>query len=269
MATIIAVTNQKGGVAKTTTTLCLGSGLAEQGYRVLLIDLDPQGSLSICLGCEEPEKESYTMADIMSEASMNPLSNEMVTQGIFSTEKRIDYIPANWKMASVEMQLVKNSGGETVLRQVLNMVEQQYDFVLLDCPPTLGMTTLNALVAADKVLIPVQPEYLAAKGLEQLLRTIVGIRRNLNPQLQILGILETMMNRRTKNAKEVWNLVQEIYGRKIRILNTAIPYTVKAKEINSQPGIFGINRRNVISESYRNLVFEVLGIIREGEEREL
>ena len=152
MATIIAVTNQKGGVAKTTTTLCLGSGLAEQGYRVLLIDLDPQGSLSICLGCEEPEKESYTMADIMSEASMNPLSNEMVTQGIFSTEKRIDYIPANWKMASVEMQLVKNSGGETVLRQVLNMVEQQYDFVLLDCPPTLGMTTLNALVAADKVL---------------------------------------------------------------------------------------------------------------------
>lgn len=172
-------------------------------------------------------------------------------------------------MASVEMQLVKNSGGETVLRQVLNMVEQQYDFVLLDCPPTLGMTTLNALVAADKVLIPVQPEYLAAKGLEQLLRTIVGIRRNLNPQLQILGILETMMNRRTKNAKEVWNLVQEIYGRKIRILNTAIPYTVKAKEISSQPGIFGINRRNVISESYRNLVFEVLGIIREGEEREL
>ena len=157
----------------------------------------------------------------------------------------------------------------TVLRQVLNMVEQQYDFVLLDCPPTLGMTTLNALVAADKVLIPVQPEYLAAKGLEQLLRTIVGIRRNLNPQLQILGILETMMNRRTKNAKEVWNLVQEIYGRKIRILNTAIPYTVKAKEISSQPGIFGINRRNVISESYRNLVFEVLRIIREGEEREL
>ena len=236
MATIIAVTNQKGGGAKTTTTLCLGSGLAEQGYRVLLIDLDPQGSLSICLGCEEPEKESYTMADIMSEASMNPLSNEMVTQGIFSTEKRIDYIPANWKMASVEMQLVKNSGGETALRQVLNMVEQQYD---------------------------------AAKGLEQLLRTIVGIRRNLNPQLRVLGILETMVNRRTKNAKEVWDLVQEIYGRKIRILNTAIPYTVKAKEISSQPGIFGINRRNVISESYRNLVFEVLGIIREGEEREL
>ena len=141
----------------------------------------------------------------------------------------------------------------------------QYDFILLDCPPTLGMTTLNALVAADKVLIPVQPEYLAAKGLEQLLRTIVGIRRNLNPQIQILGILETMVNRRTKNAKEVWNMVQEIYGRKIRILNTIIPYTVKAKEMSSQPEVFGINRRNVISDSYRNLVFEVLEIIQESE----
>lgn len=118
MATIIAVTNQKGGVAKTTTTLCLGSGLAEQGYRVLLIEPDPQGSLSICLGCEEPEKESYTMADIMSEVGMNPLSNEMVTQGIFSTEKRIVYIPTNWKMASVEMQLVKTLDGDTVLRQI-------------------------------------------------------------------------------------------------------------------------------------------------------
>lgn len=265
MATIIAVTNQKGGVAKTTTTLCLGLGLAEQGYRVLLIDLDPQGSLSICLGCEEPEKESYTMADIMSEAGMDPLSNEIVTQGIFSTEKTVDYIPTNWKMASVEMQLVKTSDGELILRKVLNMVEQQYDFILLDCPPTLGMTTLNALVAADKVLIPVQPEYLAAKGLEQLLRTIVGIRRNLNPQIQILGILETMVNRRTKNAKEVWNMVQEIYGRKIRILNTIIPYTVKAKEMSSQPEVFGINRRNVISDSYRNLVFEVLEIIQESE----
>lgn len=151
------------------------------------------------------------------------------------------------------------------MRKVLNVVEQQYDFILLDCPPTLGMTTLNALVAADKVLIPVQPEYLAAKGLEQLLRTIVGIRKNLNPQLQILGILETMVNRRTKNAKEVWNMVQEIYGRKIRILNTIIPYTVKAKEMSSQPEVFGINRRNVISDSYRNLVFEVLEIIQESE----
>lgn len=198
-ATVIAVVNQKGGTGKTTTCENLGVGLALEGKRVLLVDTDPQASLTVSLGNPYPDNLSPTLSDMMGKIIME--KSIAPGEGILHHAEGVDLMPANIELSGLEVSLVNAISRETVLRQYLDTVKQNYDFILLDCMPSLGMLTVNALAAADNVLIPVQAAYLPAKGLEQLLETINKVRRQINPKLKIEGILLTMVDGRTKLFK--------------------------------------------------------------------
>ena len=184
-ATIIAVVNQKGGTGKTTTTENLGVGLALEGKKVLLVDTDPQASLTVSLGNPCPDDLSPTLSDLMGKIMMeNPITPD---EGILHHPEGVDLVPSNIELSGMEVALVNAMSRETILRQYLDTVKQNYDYILLDCMPSLGMLTVNALAAADNVLIPVQAAYLPAKGLEQLLETVNKVKRQINPKLRIEG----------------------------------------------------------------------------------
>ena len=226
---IIAVANQKGGVGKTTTCANLGIGLAQAGKKVLLIDGDPQGSLTISLGHPQPDKLPFTLSDAMGRILMDePLRPG---EGILHHSEGVDLMPADIQLSGMEVSLVNAMSRETILRQYLDTVKGQYSHILIDCQPSLGMLTVNALAAANRIIVPVQAEYLPAKGLEQLLSTINKVKRQLNPKLQIDGILLTMVDNRTNFAKEIAALLRETYGSKIKVFGTEIPHSVRAKEI--------------------------------------
>ena len=184
-ATIIAVVNQKGGTGKTTTTENLGVGLALEGKKVLLVDTDPQASLTVSLGNPCPDELSPTLSDLMGKIMVeSPIAPG---EGILHHPEGVDLVPSNIELSGMEVALVNAMSRETILRQYLDTVKQNYDYILLDCMPSLGMLTVNALAAADNVLIPVQAAYLPAKGLEQLLGTINKVKRQINPKLRIEG----------------------------------------------------------------------------------
>lgn len=230
-AKTIAITNQKGGVGKTTTCANLGIGLALEGKKVLLIDTDPQGSLSISLGYAQPDKLDTTLATVMGKVMTDtPLQHK---EGILSHHEGVDLMPANIELSGMEVSLVNTMSRETVLKQYLDTVKKQYDFILLDCMPSLGMLTVNALAASDSVIIPVQAQYLPAKGLEQLLQTISKVRKQINPKLKIDGILLTMVDSRTNFAKDICTLLRETYGSSMRIFSTDIPHSVRAAETSA------------------------------------
>ena len=196
---IIAIANQKGGVGKTTTCANLGIGLVQAGKKVLLIDGDPQGSLTISLGHPQPDKLPFTLSDAMGRILMDePLRPG---EGILHHPEGVDLMPADIQLSGMEVSLVNAMSRETILRQYLDTLKGQYSHILIDCQPSLGMLTVNALAAANRVIIPVQAEYLPAKGLEQLLQTINKVKRQINPKLQIDGILLTMVDNRTNFAK--------------------------------------------------------------------
>ena len=256
-ATVIAVVNQKGGTGKTTTCENLGIGLANEGKKVLLVDTDPQGSLTIALGNPRPDDLPVTLTDLMAKIMQDqpPLPKE----GILSHEEGVDLVPANITLSGLEVSLVNAMSRETILKQYLETVKGQYDYILPDCMPSLGMLTVNALAASDQVLIPVQANYLSAKGLEQLLQTVNKVKRQINPKLRIEGILLTMVDSRTNYAKEISTLIRDTYGSKLKVYDADIPRSVRAAEISAEGvSIFKHDPGGKVAEAYRSLTKEVL-----------
>ena len=255
--TVIAVVNQKGGTAKTTTVENLGIGLAREGKKVLLVDTDPQGSLTISLGYPRPDELEITLFDLLNKT----INEDSVSagEGILHQAEGIDLIPANISLAGLEVALVNTMNRERILKHFLEPVKNNYDYVLLDCMPSLGMLTVNALAAADAALVPVQANYLSAKGLEQLLQTINKVKRQINPKLRIEGILLTMVDGRTNYGREISSLIRDTYGGHIKIFNSEIPRSVRAAEISAEgKSIFLHDPKGKVAEAYQNLTKEVM-----------
>ena len=248
---VIAIANQKGGVGKTTTTSNLGIGLARQGKRVLLIDADTQGSLTASLGYREPDKLDITLANVMGN-----IINEKemdAAYGILRHEEGVDLMPGNIELSGVEVSLVNVMSRETVLRSYIEEQRSRYDYILIDCMPSLGMLTINAVAAADSILIPVQ-------ALEQLIKTIGKVKRQINPRLEIEGILMTMVDSRTTYARDISKLLIENYGSRVRIFNSSIPMSVRAAEISAEgTSIYKHDPNGKVAKAYQSLTEEVLG----------
>ena len=266
--TVTAVVNQKGGTGKTTTCENLGIGLAMEGKKVLLVDTDPQASLTISLGYPMPDRISPTLSDLMKKiVSDQPIESG---EGILHHPEGVDLVPANIELAGMEVSLVNVMSRESVLKQYLDSVKKEYDFILLDCMPSLGMLTVNALAAADNVIIPVQAQYLPAKGLEQLLQTVNKVKRQINPKLRIEGILLTMVDSRTNYAKDISALIRENYGGKLKVYQTDIPRSVRAEEISAEgKSIFRHDPKGKVAEAYRVLTKEVLQNAEKRRKRQL
>ena len=281
-ATTIAIVNQKGGTGKTTTCEHLGIGLAMEGKKILLVDADPQGSLTIvasllwlvvCTACrfifarhadiaismgwQQPDELLTTLSALMVKA-MNDQSIPP-GEGVLHHAEGVDMIPANIELAGLEVSLVNCMNREKMLKQVLEGAKHEYDFILLDCTPSLGMLTVNALAAADTTLIPVQAQYLSAKGLEQLLQTVQKVRRQINPKLKIEGILLTMTDSRTNYGQQISNLIRQAYGKHLKVFEQTIPRSVRAAETSAAgKSIFAYDPKGKVAEAYQSLTKEVL-----------
>ena len=254
---VVAVANQKGGVGKTTTTLSLGAGLAKAGKKVLLVDVDSQASLALSLGVKHPDELDVTTASIL----QNIIDEREISPetGIIACKNGVDLLPGNIELSGMEVSLVNAMSRETVLKQYIQMMREHYEYILLDCCPSLGMLTINALVAADSVLIPSQPHFLSAKGLDLLLRSISRVKRQLNPELKIDGILMTMVNSRTRFSREVIELLRKQYGNMICVYATEIPNSIRATEATEQGvSIFDYDKNGKVAEAYGRFTQEVL-----------
>ena len=262
-ATVLCCGNQKGGVGKTFTAENLGIGLVQEGKKVLLVDMDPQASLTISLGWPQPDKLSVTVSDLMQKVLID--EEILPWEGVMTHPEGVDFIPADISLSGLEVSLVNAMSRETVLKQILEPLKNKYDFIILDCMPSLGMLTVNALAASDQLIVPVQAQYLSAKGLEQRLQTVNKVKRQINPKLRIEGILLTMVDTRTNNAKEIAGLIRETYGSRLKVFNVEIPRSVRAAEISAEgKSIFAHDPGGKVAAAYKDLTKEV---IRDAEKR--
>ncbi len=256
MAKVIAIVNQKGGVGKTTVTMNLGIGLAQKGKRTLVIDFDPQGSLTDCMGFTEPDSMEITVAKVLLN-SINDVQTE-IEYGILAHSEGVDVLPSNIELSGLEVTLVNVMCRELVLKNYLERVKPLYDYILVDCMPSLGILTVNVLAAADSVLIPVKAEKPSIRGLQQLLRTIGKVRKNMNPALQIEGIIPNMVDWRTNYNKDIVNMLIDAYGGPLKVFDS-IPQSVRMAETAAVgKSIFSYDAGGKASKVYETLVEEVL-----------
>ena len=262
----IAVANQKGGVAKTTTALNLGVELANLGRSVLVVDADPQGSLTTSLGIRSPDELKITLKDLM----QGVVDDEEINaeRAVIKLDEGIDLIPSNIELSGMETSLLNTMSREYVLKNTLSDISRNYDYVLIDTMPSLGLMTINALAAADSVIIPCQPNFLSAKGLDLLFHTIARVRKQINPKLRIDGVLLTMVDTRTNNAKEIISSLRETVGTRINIFHSEIPRSVKVAESSLEGKSLNAHDAGCkAAQAYRELGKEVEDIGRKEQNR--
>lgn len=262
---IIAIANQKGGTGKTTTTVNLGIGLARQGAKVLLVDVDPQGDLTTSLGWSDQDALEVTIATQMDKLIRDqPID---ARTGILRHEEGVELLPASIELSGLEAMLVNAMSREFTLKTLLSELKPQYDYILLDCMPSLGMLTINALAAADSVIIPVQAHYLPLKGMTQLVKTIGKVQRQINPRLKIDGVVLTLADMRTNLGRMTSESLKENYGRVLKIYHTVIPMGIRAAETSAVgKSIYKHDKNSPVAKAYEALTEEVM---QNGEKRRI
>lgn len=266
-AEVISIANQKGGVGKTTTAFNLGVALSQRNKRVLLVDADPQGDLTSYMGIEDSENLPVTIATLMNRA----INDEAIkpSEAIIKHSEGVDLLPANLDLSSLEIGLINAMNREYTLKNCLSSLKENYDYIIIDCMPSLSMITINSLACSDRIIIPAQAEFLSAKNLNALMKTVIKVRHQINPTLNIEGILMTIVDNRTRLSKEIISDLKSTYGNIFKIFDTQIPRAVKTAESTREgESILSYDKNSKVAQSYRDLAEEVLNYGREKKTRD-